>query len=180
MEWSALSTRIWNSSKEWKEFMNILWLKQIRNCFVTHSNGSHTFVIFFFFGSLMTWSRLIDSWETWDDREMYTMQKISCPSSILRRQLIQSFFFFFYLPVSHCWSFNLRPWERTNISSYSSCQSRSPLLSLHFFRQPFLHFIFLCVVFVCCFCIFLLSCVFSFALFSLEDESTCFLSHTLF
>ena len=95
-------------------------------------------------------------------------------------QLIQSFFFWLYLPVSHCWSFNLRPWERTNISSYSSCQSRSPLLSLHFFRQPFLHFIFLCVVFVCCFCIFLLSCVFSFALFSLEDESTCFLSHTLF
>ena len=73
--------------------MNILWLKQIRNCFVTHSNGSQIFVIFC---SLLTWSRLIDSWETWDDREMYTMQKISSPSSILRRQLIQSFFFFFF------------------------------------------------------------------------------------
>ena len=101
MEWSALRTRIWNSSKEWKEFMNILWLKQIRNCFVTHSNGSHTFVIFFFFGSLMTWSRLIDNWETWDDREMYTMQKIPSPSSILRRCYhgfagsVDSEFFFF-------------------------------------------------------------------------------------
>ena len=73
--------------------MNILWLKQIRNCFVTHSNGSQIFVIFC---SLLTWSRLIDSWETWDDREMYTMRKISSPSSILRRQLIQSFFFFFF------------------------------------------------------------------------------------
>ena len=89
-------------------------------------------------------------------------------------QLIQSFFFLLYLPVSHCWSFNLRPWERTNISSYissySSSQSRSPLLFLRFFRQPFLHFIFLCVDFVCCFCIFLSSCVFF--LYTLESSSS--------
>ena len=136
---------------------------------------------FFFFCSLMTWSRLIDNWETWDDREMYTMQKIPSPSCILRRcyhgfagSVDSEFFFLLYLPVSHCWSFNLRPWERTNISSYissySSSQSRSPLLFLRFFRQPFLHFIFLCVDFVCCFCIFLSSCVFF--LYTLEPSSS--------
>ena len=42
------------------------------------------------------------------------------------------FFFFGIYRLSHYWSFNLRPWDRTNISSYSSSQSHSPYLSLHF------------------------------------------------
>ena len=65
------------------------------------------------------------------------------------------FFFFGRYRLSHYWIFNLRPWDRTNISSYSSSQSHSPYLSLHFlptvvfafslfqhffFRLLFLHF----------------------------------------
>ena len=61
---------------------------------------------------------------------------------------IQNFFLGAYR-LSHCWSFNLRPWDHTNIFSYSSSQSRLPLLSLHFCRLLFLHFLFLCVFLFC-------------------------------
>ena len=57
------------------------------------------------------------------------------------------FFFFGIYRLSHYWSFNLRPWDRTNISSYSSSQSHSPYLSLHFCQQLFLHFLFFSIFF---------------------------------
>ena len=57
MEWWALRTKIWNNRAE---FTNILWLRRIRKCALSHIQMGPDFC---HFCCLMTWSRLLDNWE---------------------------------------------------------------------------------------------------------------------
>ena len=73
MEWWALSSKIWNNRAE---FSNILWLRRIRKCALSHIQMGARFLSFLLFDDLIQAYRQL--------REMYIMQKISSPHSILR------------------------------------------------------------------------------------------------